>query len=44
MEKLNGIHQSEFLSLEQHSLWANRHTSPEARAKFDQQYGLVLRA
>jgi hypothetical protein len=31
------------LSLEQHSLWANRHTSPEAQAEFDTKYALALR-
>jgi hypothetical protein len=41
--RLSLTEQGMLLRLEQHSLWANRHTSPEAQAEFDQQYGLVLK-
>jgi hypothetical protein len=41
--RLSLTEQGMLLRLEQHSLWDSRHTSPETQAKFDQQYGLILR-
>ena len=40
----SSLHQQRFLlGLEGHSLWANRHNSPQAQAMFDRAYGVVIK-